>query len=227
MALDPVRETELLGDSGEYLAPLIAFDEQVQPLDVTLQDVVSNTAEVIDPDLYGLIEDYPATQPHNRGALWGQYGISNPYVGYLRHTHSYPPITFNLGVQPVSVEGEEGPLTTTSWDMGSNIHPFVSGDLSFPWPGQETEEPVVSAIRVRVAGLEGLSRDDAIDEVAAVARQIRSLGLDATVVAGASQTQASIFVPRYAFGPDDPEGEQVVDELGWLTHDVMALGVLS
>lgn len=86
------------------------------------------------------------------------------------------------------------------------------------------EGDFVTSVRVRVAGLEGLSREAAQVEIDKVAQRIRALGLGAKVVVGASQQEVSFWVPGYVFGTSDPEGLQEIRDLGWVTQTFTVLG---
>lgn len=102
-----------------------------------------------------------------------------------------------------------------------------SAIISLTGAEELTSTPVVSVVRVRVAGIEGLSRDEALDRMSSVSRDIKALGLETTVMAGSSREKIAINVPQYAFGTTDPDGTQKVGPLGWITTDATVLGVAS
>lgn len=90
------------------------------------------------------------------------------------------------------------------------------------------ESKIISAVRVRVNGIDGLSNDDALTRLNDTAQAIRRIdGLDATLVIGGTTQPVNIWVPAYAHGTDNPEGEQIVDELGWIQQEYGTLGVAS
>ncbi|MFE6736876.1 hypothetical protein [Microbacterium sp. NPDC057650] len=84
----------------------------------------------------------------------------------------------------------------------------------------------ISAIRVRVAGIDGYD-DAGRQRVIEVARSIERLGLTATIVAGSSPADADVHVNGYAFGTDDPAGSQEVATLGTMTQKWSELGAAA
>ncbi|WP_435732005.1 hypothetical protein [Actinotignum sp. GS-2025d] len=82
----------------------------------------------------------------------------------------------------------------------------------------------INAIRVRVANLEGLTREDALVAIGKVADRIRSIGVDARVVAGSSLGTAKIWIPQTAGQTDSEAGRQEVEALGWVDHRYVVLG---
>ncbi|MBM9433042.1 hypothetical protein [Flaviflexus equikiangi] len=90
------------------------------------------------------------------------------------------------------------------------------------------EEDIISAVRVRVSGLDGLSNDDALARINDTAQEIRRIeGLGATVVIGSTMQPVNIWVPLFAHGTDDPDGVQMVFPLGWIEQVYGTLGVAS
>ncbi|WP_221739794.1 hypothetical protein, partial [Arachnia propionica] len=85
----------------------------------------------------------------------------------------------------------------------------------------------ISAVRIRVAGLDGLSRSEAMPRIDSVAAQLRGMGLDAFVVAGASLQPVNLWVPDYAFGTTDPATPQRVGDLGWVSQEFTTLGAVT
>jgi hypothetical protein len=75
----------------------------------------------------------------------------------------------------------------------------------------------IDAIRVRLSGL-GAFDAQARDELAAVAEQIRALGLRATIVAGSSPRPVDLYIPEY-FG--------VGKDLGWVRQQWTSLGAAA
>ncbi len=84
----------------------------------------------------------------------------------------------------------------------------------------------ISAIRVRVAGIEAYS-PEAQERVVDVARAIEALGFTASIVAGSSPADIDVTVDGYAFGTIDPSGEQTVGELGTVTQRWSELGAAA
>ncbi|WP_157157607.1 FtsX-like permease family protein [Diaminobutyricimonas sp. LJ205] len=84
----------------------------------------------------------------------------------------------------------------------------------------------VSAIRVRVGGIEAYT-PDTVARVAAVAQQIEELGYVATVVAGSSPQDVSVLVRDWAFGTLDPNGTQTVGDLGYVNQSWSSLGAAA
>ncbi|MEZ3159344.1 hypothetical protein AB1K54_02225 [Microbacterium sp. BWT-B31] len=87
-------------------------------------------------------------------------------------------------------------------------------------------ERPISAIRVRVGGIEGYT-PAAQEKVIQVAQAIQGLGLDASIVAGSSPTDADVQVGGYAFGTSDPDGAQTVGDLGAVTQRWSELGAAA
>jgi len=81
----------------------------------------------------------------------------------------------------------------------------------------------VSAIRIRVSGIEKYS-PDSVRRVQQIAGEISQLGVKTYVVAGSSQQDVEIFVPDYAFGQIDPNKTQAVGDLGWVTTPFTTVG---
>lgn len=123
-------------------------------------------------------------------------------------------------------EGEPFPVSRHALGIATQA---PSAIVSFEGAKELTsQETIISAVRVRVGGLDGLDNDDALTRINDTAQAIRRIdGLDATVVIGGTTQPVNIWVPLYAFGTDDPLGQQVVDELGWIQVDYGTLGVAS
>ena len=88
------------------------------------------------------------------------------------------------------------------------------------------QEKPVSAVRVRVAGVEGYSAES-ISRITEVAQAIEKLGFTATIVAGSSPTDVTVQVDDYAFGVTDPEAKQEVGPLGAVNQRWSELGAAS
>lgn len=86
------------------------------------------------------------------------------------------------------------------------------------------DDDFITSVRVKVAGLEDLPREQAQLEIDKVAQQIRALGLSAKVVYGASQQEVLFWVPGYSFGTMDVKGTQEIGDLGWVTQAFTVLG---
>lgn len=84
----------------------------------------------------------------------------------------------------------------------------------------------ISAIRVRVAGIDGYTPGSQ-QRVIEVARAIEDLGLAASIVAGSSPTDVDVAVAAYAFGTMDAAGEQTVGGLGTVTQRWSELGAAA
>lgn len=84
----------------------------------------------------------------------------------------------------------------------------------------------ISAIRVRVAGIDGYT-DESQQRVVEVAQAIESLGFSASIVAGSSPTDVDVAVDGYAFGTMDPAGTQTVGALGTVTQRWSELGAAA
>jgi len=84
----------------------------------------------------------------------------------------------------------------------------------------------ISAIRVRVAGIDGYT-PEAQRAVLEVAERIQGLGLRAVVVAGSSPAPVTVRVDGYAFGTDDPDGAQAVGVLGAISQNWSELGAAA
>ncbi|MBB4071328.1 hypothetical protein [Canibacter oris] len=87
-----------------------------------------------------------------------------------------------------------------------------------------TPDDYVTAVRIKVAGLDNLTREAAQLQIDLVANQIRSLGFGAMVVSGSSTQSIDIYVPDYAFGVTDPLQNQTVADLGWVTQNFTVTG---
>lgn len=84
-------------------------------------------------------------------------------------------------------------------------------------------EPV-TAIRVRVSGINDYS-DESVARLQGVIRQVEGLGLNAYMVAGASQQDTRVWVDSYAFGVPEERQFQEVAPLGAVDLQFTALGV--
>lgn len=125
---------------------------------------------------------------------------------------------------------------TSGAHAGSTMQPSLSGlglvsprtvaigsIYSSPLWGDETP---ISAIRVRVAGIDAYTPQNQ-QKVIEVARAIEDLGLAVSVVAGSSPTDVGVRIDGYAFGTTDPAATQTVGELGTVTQRWSELGAAS
>lgn len=126
----------------------------------------------------------------------------------------------------VTVSSSGQALTPTRNGMGLAAQ-ASSAIVSLNGASQLVDGDFVSAVRVRVAGLEGLPRTDAMPRIDAVAAELRTLGLDVFVVAGASLQPVSLWVPDYAFGTTDAAVPQRVGDLGWVSQEFTTLGAVT
>lgn len=88
------------------------------------------------------------------------------------------------------------------------------------------DETPISAIRVRVAGIDAYTPQNQ-ERVIDVARAIEDLGLSASIVAGSSPADVEVQVDGYAFGTTDPAGTQAVGALGTVNQRWSELGAAS
>lgn len=154
-----------------------------------------------------------------------------------------------VGVAPFNV-GSYEPVTRSAFDVYTPLglyenNPVYTGDgktlassfigtgialdsanaiMSLDSAAKMVDSDFIVSIRVRVAGLEGLTRQQAQLEIDKVAQQIRALGLGAKVVSGASQQEVSFWVPGYSFGTTDPKDYQEIADLGWVTQVFTVVG---
>lgn len=149
--------------------------------------------------------------------------FSNNAVAGLQSELSYVPL------------GAYEPINSTL-DDGAVMNPSVSG-LGLVGPrtvaiasiySAETwgQENPISAVRVRVGGIEGYS-DAALHRVVETATGIEALGYTATIVAGSSPTEVTVHVADYAFGVASIDEKQRVGDLGDVTQNWSELGAAS
>jgi len=121
-------------------------------------------------------------------------------------------------------------------DDGTVVNPSVSG-LGLVGPrtvaiasiySAETwgQENPISAVRVRVGGIDGYS-EAAVNRVIGTAAGIEALGFTATIVAGSSPTDVSVHVTDYAFGVTALDEKQTVGDLGTVTQQWSELGAAA
>ncbi|WP_054952054.1 ABC transporter permease family protein [Flaviflexus massiliensis] len=153
------------------------------------------------------------------------FEVSTFTPGTVEPEGGYVPLGL-YGANTLTYEGE--PFETSRHGLGIET-PAPSAIVSFEGAKHLTSrEDIISTVRVRVAGLEGLSNDEALTIINDTAQQIRRIdGLDANVVISASTQEVNIWVPQYAFGTDVPQGDQVVGVLGWVQRDYGTVGVAS
>ncbi|WP_165314427.1 hypothetical protein [Agromyces protaetiae] len=106
------------------------------------------------------------------------------------------------------------------------VSPRTVALASFDSAGIWGAEKPISAIRVRVGGIDGYT-PEAQQRVIEVAQAIEELGFDASIVAGSSPTDADVRVDGYAFGTSDPAGAQTVGDLGTVTQRWSELGAAA
>lgn len=130
------------------------------------------------------------------------------------------------GPNTATFEGEPFPPSRQGLGVTTQA---PSAIVSFDGAAELTsQEDIISAVRVRVAGLEALDNDAALTRINDTAQAIRRInGLDATVVSGATTQRANIWVPVFAHGTTDPQGSQSVGELGWIQQEFGTLGGAS
>ncbi|WBL20053.1 hypothetical protein [Citricoccus sp. NR2] len=136
-AVDPAAERALLGEQGDFLAPLEEFDallaEYTQDLRLSARQVRDAGA---DSDLGRAIEALagPADQ---QAALNGGYGPDSPLTAFIRNPDSYPPLEMHVNIEElVQPEGRREPIGETRVDITAERRPFSSGSLQIPWPGE-------------------------------------------------------------------------------------------
>ena len=161
---------------------------------------------------------------------WKKTGAAPFEVG------TYTPQDLDSGLNYTPL-GAYDPAQVTVSDTGQTLTPTrnaqglaaqpSSAIVSLQGAQELTDEDFISAVRIRVAGLDGLSRAEAIPRIDAVAAQLRSMGLDAFVVAGASLQPVNLWVPDYAFGTTNPDTPQRIDDLGWVTQNFTTLGAVT
>jgi hypothetical protein len=126
--------------------------------------------------------------------------------------------------------------TSDSAPRGVELKPSVSGlglvspdtvaIASIQSVADMGEDAPISAVRVRVAGVDSFSTEG-IAKIASVADELEQLGLTATIVAGSSPTDVTVHVDDYAFGVTDPEEEQRIGYLGAVTQRWSELGAAA
>ena len=136
---------------------------------------------------------------------------------------------------PLGAYQELGSTIVDGEHSGATLEPSVTG-LGLVSPrtvaigslasvsGWTDREPV-SAVRVRVAGIDGYTTT-AQERVVAVAQAIETLGFRATIVAGSSPSPQLVRVLDYAFGTADGEA-QTVGELGTIEQNWSELGAAA
>ncbi|MFT4051479.1 MAG: hypothetical protein QM677_04420, partial [Microbacterium sp.] len=110
---------------------------------------------------------------------------------------------------PLGAYGVVGSTVVDGAHAGTTMQPSLSGlglvssrtaaIGSFASAGIWGDDTPISAIRVRVSGIEGYD-ERSQQRVVEVAQRIEDLGLAATIVAGSSPVDTDVFVEDYAFG---------------------------
>ena len=102
------------------------------------------------------------------------------------------------------------------------LAPIGLADVLLPDLGDQ----VVSAVRVRVAGVDAFA-PDALARIAEVRQQIADLGFTATMVAGSSPSPQQVQVLAYAFGVTEAGQAQRVGPLGVIEQYWSELGAAA
>lgn len=159
----------------------------------------------------------------SRGAAPFEVSAFTP--GEVETDGGYVPLGL-YGPNTATFEGEPFPASRLGLGIATQA---PSAIVSFDGAAELTSlNDTISAVRVRVSGLEELSNDDALARINDTAQEIRRIdGLDATVVIGGATQPVNIWVPLFAHGTDNPDGMQFVTELGWIQQDYGTLGVAS
>jgi len=90
--------------------------------------------------------------------------------------------------------------------------------------GLDVDRPI-SAIRIRVAGIDGYTAD-AQQRLLTAASGLESLGYHATIVAGSSPQALRVLVSGYALATQDDAGDQPIADLGYIDQEWSRLGAV-
>ena len=144
---------------------------------------------------------------------------------------SYDPADLaRLGAAPLGTY-QEAEITLSS---GEVLHPDRTGlglgvqpphvIVPLDYASELLAGDAVTAVRVRVSGIDELDRRTAQLRIDETAQRLRALGLSAQTVSGSSTQQIPIYVAGYAFGSADAETQQRVGDLGWVTQNFTVTG---
>lgn len=159
------------------------------------------------------------------GTIYGPGVAPFEVGGYEPVTRSATDIYAPLGLYESNpVRTKSGKVLEPSTTGAGLVAETATAIVSLDTAEKLVEGDYVTAVRVRVAGLDGATRKQAQLEIDRVAQQIRAKGLSAKIVAGASQQEVSFYVPSYAHGTLNRDGPQEIKDLGWVTQTFTVLG---
>jgi len=149
--------------------------------------------------------------------------FSTEEITALQPSLSYVPLG---AYQPVSSTLANGTVMQPSVSGLGLVAPRTVAIASIYSAAAWNQKAPISAVRVRVAGIDAYSAD-ARARVIEVASDIRDLGFTATIVAGSSPTDVAVQVNGYATGVDSATGEQTVESLGAVNQQWSELGAAA
>ena len=136
IAVDPVKEKELLGPGGKFLDPLIAYDElaaQTGPLTCSSVGCQGTKATLSNPELSQFRALSSGLKGQPSSVLNGIYGgTAKPFVPFLRNVNAYPQLTMTATFRD-QLNGTQ--IGTTRLNLSSRLRPFADSNLSITWPG--------------------------------------------------------------------------------------------
>ncbi len=247
----PRGETATTLDIERYFVADYASDG-ISPLSLTPIDGESEAGQeprfTVEPQGIQYAIPRMAFAPPDGAGIGQEQSYRNTLPGELRiggldregaapfEVGTYTPKSLDAGISYVPL-GAYDPATVTVTDTGQVLTPTrnalglpvqsASAIVSLRGAQELASGDFISAVRVRVAGLEGLNRADAMVRIDALAGRIRALGLDAYVVAGSALQPVQLWVPDYAFGTNTPGQSQRVGDLGWVTQEFTTLGAAT
>ena len=146
VAVDPIAESKLLGEAGDFLKPLAEYDNLASDAGALNCQNITTLPEKDKRGFDALVRSSGGPNTATNCV----YGVDSSFAPYVRNTAAYPPLTLTAEISKIdekpadlTTEGlalldkmAQTSVGTVNIDLAARLRPFSSSDLSLAWPGE-------------------------------------------------------------------------------------------
>ncbi|MDY5585301.1 MAG: hypothetical protein SPG61_05895 [Arcanobacterium sp.] len=131
VAISPEEELKLLKGKGSFLKELIRFEEMNYENDgIIAEDIIGKNDVVTEKNQD--LSKFSGSLPGNRAAIFGAFGLRNPFFGYVQIQDTLPEVILNINIHESINDNQKIHSFSSEYSFTKNIGAFLNGSIVIP-----------------------------------------------------------------------------------------------